>query len=208
MSDRILVKNVRLSFPNIFQRSVFQGEEGKFQATFLIPKGDPQIKKLVDIIKGKIANEKIKVPVANICLKDGDSSDYDGYEDHFALKASSQYRPTVINQHKIPVAEEDGIVYAGCWVNGIVDFWVQNNKWGKRVNCNLHGVQFVKDDSAFGNVRVDVTEEFEETTQEPDTNAGNDLDLFGAGGEEQIPAKKERAKAKKNPPHDEDNIWD
>ena len=165
MAERILLTGVRLSFPNIFQRSIFEGNEGKFAATFLIPKDDPQIKKLVTLIKAKIAEEKIKVPATNICLKDGDESEYDGYEGHMSLKASSQYRPTVIDQFKRPVAEADGVIYAGCWVNGIVDFWVQNNKWGKRVNCNLHGVQFMKDDSAFGNARVDVTEEFEESEQ-------------------------------------------
>lgn len=204
MAERLLINGVRLSFPNIFQRSVFEGKEGKFAATFLIPKDDPQLKKLKDMIKAKIVEAKIKVPVANICLKDGDDSEYDGYEGHWALKASSQYRPTVIDQHKTPVAEEDGVIYAGCWVNGVVDFWVQNNNFGKRVNCNLYGVQFMKNDAAFGNARIDVTEDFEASEQAADTGAGSDTDLFG----ETVQAKKPKAKKKEPEPETQiEDIW-
>ena len=35
---KIQLKNVRLSFPSIFKRSEFNGEQGKFEATFLLNK--------------------------------------------------------------------------------------------------------------------------------------------------------------------------
>jgi len=36
MSTKIMLKNVRLSFPSLFKKAVFDGKEGKFEATVLI----------------------------------------------------------------------------------------------------------------------------------------------------------------------------
>jgi hypothetical protein len=35
---KIKLQNVRLSFPSLFQKAVFEGKEGKFEATFLLDK--------------------------------------------------------------------------------------------------------------------------------------------------------------------------
>jgi hypothetical protein len=35
-----------------------------------------------------------------------------------------------------------------------VRLWIQNNRYGKRCNANLIGVQFVADDEAFGEGRI------------------------------------------------------
>jgi len=36
----ITLKNVRLSFPSLFKKAVFQGNVGKHEATFMFPKTD------------------------------------------------------------------------------------------------------------------------------------------------------------------------
>jgi hypothetical protein len=36
--------------------------------------------------------------------------------------------------------------YSGCHANAIINIWAQNNKWGKRVNAGLTGVQFLRHD--------------------------------------------------------------
>lgn len=161
---KIQLKNVRLSFPSIFKRSDFNGEQGKFEATFLLNKEtqSDQIEKLEAAIEQAIKDAKIKVPSDKRCLKDGDDFEYDGYEGHMAFKASSNKRPTVIDRDKTPLAEDDGRPYAGCYVNAIVDIWVQNNSYGKRANGNLFGIQFVKDGEPFGSGDVDVTDDFDE----------------------------------------------
>lgn len=160
---KIQIKNVRISFPSIFKRSVFNGEEGKYEATVLIPKEDKKtIKMLEKAIADAQAEAKIKVAKDKICLKDGDDSDYEDYFDHMTLKAANSKRPTVINRDKTPLTEEDEVIYAGCRVNIIIDFWVQNNSFGKRVNANLYGVQFVADDEPFGMGPVDVTDDFDD----------------------------------------------
>jgi hypothetical protein len=153
MSNKIILKNVRLSFPSLFKKAVFDGKEGKYEATALLSKEEHKavIAKIESIIDAECKEAKIKRPTPDkLCLKDGDTIDYAGYENCFSLKASNNKRPTVINRDKSPIVEEDDVLYAGCYVNMVVDFWVQNNGFGKRVNANLLGIQFVKDGEAFG----------------------------------------------------------
>jgi len=161
---KIMLKNVRLSFPSIFQRSSFNGQEGKFEATFLLNKETQadQIAKLEAAIEEAIKEAKVKVPSDKRCLKDGDDFDYDGYAGHMAFKAASNKRPTIIDRDKSPLAEDDtNAPYAGCYVNAVVDIWVQNNNYGRRANGNLFGIQFFKDGDSFGSGSVDVTDDFD-----------------------------------------------
>ena len=168
--SKIQLKTVRLSFPNIFKRASFNGEEGKFEATFLLDKekDSAQIAAINAAIDEAIKDAKIKVPSDKRCLKDGDDVEYDGYAGCMSFKASTNKRPTLINRDKSPVVEDDNVLYAGCFVNAICDIWVQNNNYGKRVNANLYGIQFVKDGDAFGSGDVDVTDEFDAFDDEDD----------------------------------------
>jgi hypothetical protein len=167
MSKKIQLKNVRLSFPSIFNKSVFDGKEGKYEATFLLSKEDVKTKKRIDeLIQEVLREAKIKVNADKICVKDGDDVEYDGYADNWSIKASSKLRPTVVNKDKSAIIEDDEIIYAGCYVNAIIDFWVQNNSYGKRVNANLYGIQFVKDGEPFGKNDIDVVDEFEDIDDE------------------------------------------
>lgn len=166
-NQRIQLKNVRLSFPSVFNRSSFEGQEGKYEATFLIPKSDKKTYKLLnDAIEQAIADAKVKVPADKRCLKDGDDSEYDGYDGHWSFKAGNSKRPTVIDRDKSPLTLDDEKIYAGCYVNAIVDIWIQNNKYGKRVNANLYGIQFFKDGEPFGQGPVDVTDDFDDLEDE------------------------------------------
>ena len=173
-AEKVHLKNVRLSFPSIFKKSVFDDNVGKYEATFLLDKSDKKTKKAVDeAIKAAIAEANIKVPVDKRCLKDGDDSEYDGYEGVWSIKASNSKRPTVIDRDKTPLIEEDDVLYAGCYVNAIIDVWIQNNNYGKRANANLYGIQFVKDGDPFGQGPVDVTDDFDDL--EGDDDEDDDL---------------------------------
>tara|TARA_R100001530_G_scaffold113566_1_gene80539 strand:- start:482 stop:991 length:510 start_codon:yes stop_codon:yes gene_type:complete len=167
MSDNIILKNVRLSYPSLFSKAEFNGQKGKYEATFLIPKTDTATKAALDAMIAEALSEARvqKVPADKYCLKDGDDSDQEGYAGHWSFKASSKKRPTVINLDKSSLVEEDNVLYPGCYVNGMVDIWIQNNTYGKRVNANLYGVQFVKDGEAFGNGPIDVTDMFEDISE-------------------------------------------
>jgi len=150
--SKIMIKNARLSFPSIWNKATFDGKETKYEATLLFPKTDAKLKKILDdAIQAKMVEAKFKKLGADrICLKDGDESDYDGYADHWSLKASNTRRPTIVDQRKNPTTEDDGLLYAGCYVNAQIDFWSQNNSFGKRINANLLILQFLRDGEPFG----------------------------------------------------------
>lgn len=170
MGDKIKLKNVRLSFPSIFRRAMFEGEEGKYEATFLIDKADKKTKALLDkAIQTAIDESKVaKISSDKRCLRDGDDSEYDGYEDMWSLKAAATRRPTALNKDKTPLTEDDEVLYAGCYVNAIIDIWIQNNNWGKRVNANLYGIQFLRDGEPFGQGPVDVSDDFDDEDDSDD----------------------------------------
>ena len=151
---KLKIENVRLSFPSLFRRAVFNGEEGKFGATFLLSKTDHAevIKKIrsgiAEVVKDRLKGSKLGPD--KVCLRNGDDSQYDGYAGCESLKASNSTRPIVLNRDRSPLTADDGVVYAGCYVNAIIELWGQDNQFGKRVNANLLGVQFVRDGEPFG----------------------------------------------------------
>ena len=162
----ITLRNVRLSFPHLFQPHAMQeGQEPKFSATFLldcekhaalITKIEKTIERLaLDFWKKKMSFKK--------CLRDGnEKTELEGYGDGVMfISAARKTRPAVVNRDVSPITEEDGVIYAGCYVNATVRLWVQDNKWGKRVNAELRAVQFVKDGESFGAGPVNPEDEFE-----------------------------------------------
>ena len=165
--SRFRLDNVRLSFPNIFAKSTYiqdgVSKEGKYEATFLFSKENAKMKEMIDAhIEEAIAASPInKVASDKRCLKDGDESEYDGYENVWSFKGGNRKRPQILDRDGTPLVEDDGKPYAGCYVNAIVDIWIQNNTYGKRVNANLYGIQFLKDGEAFGSGPIDVTGEFD-----------------------------------------------
>lgn len=162
---KIIIKNARLSYPALFEKSVFKGKVGKYQATLLIDKKDEALKKQIDENISKAISEyknKIKISPENYCIKDGDNSGKEEYKGYWSLKASQSKRPVVFDRDKAVLTAEDDKIYSGCYVNAVIDFWIQDNEYGKRVNANLYGVQFAKDGERFGMGSVDVEQEFED----------------------------------------------
>ena len=110
-----------------------------------------------------------------LALHDGDTkAQYDGVGGNFFISAAAQEsaRPTVIDQFKAPLTERDGKIYAGCYVNVSIDLWTQDNKYGKRINAQLRGIQFFRDGDAFAAGRPADADEFEAVT------AGADAEEF------------------------------
>jgi len=151
--SKIILNSVRLSFPSLWETEKYNGQDtGKFGATFLIKKDDPQAKILKDAVI-QAAEAKFGKPIpktVKYCLNDGDEKEYDGYEGHWAIKATTKRRPVVIDQSKTTIAEADNKIYAGCYVNASIDIWCMDNNYGKRVLASLNGIQFAKDGESFG----------------------------------------------------------
>jgi hypothetical protein len=155
---QITVTNARLSYANIFRAKAMEGSTGepKFSCVFLLDKKQnaKDIKTIQDAI-AKLVKEglKGKHPGAEkVCLKDGSvKADTDGYgPEVMFVSAGNVKRPVIVNRDRSPLAEEDGKPYSGCYVNGVFNLWVQDNKYGRRINASLTHVQFVKDGEQFG----------------------------------------------------------
>lgn len=163
--SKIKLKNVRLSFPSLFRMAEFGGEStGKYEATFVLDKVEhaDAIKAIEAQINELMKNDlKSKLAADKICLKDGDTLGRPEFEGKYTIKASTKKRPVVIDRDKSQLAEEDNKPYAGCYVNGILSLWAQNNQYGKRINAQLDGVQFYADGEPFGDAGISV-DEFEE----------------------------------------------
>lgn len=163
----MFIRNVRISFPSVFAPSSYDGsQEAKYSATFIVEKGSEAHRQIVAGIKDLIAQKWPKRKPANlkICLRDGSEKGHlDGFgEDVVFFNATNTARPLVLNRDKTPLVQEDGVLYAGCYVNAHIEFWAQDNQYGKRVNATLQGVQFRSEGPAFGGAPRVTADDFED----------------------------------------------
>jgi hypothetical protein len=169
-AGRLMLKNVRLAFPALFEPSSYGEGDPAYSATLIM---DPAQAEVVDKAIAGVARDKwgakadaqLKAlrAAGKVALRDGDEkADYDGFEGMMFIAARSKTRPTVVDGQRQPLMQSDGRVYAGCYVNASLEVWAQDNAYGKRINCTLRGVQFVRDGEAFGGGRPASADEFEE----------------------------------------------
>lgn len=171
---RIQLKNARLAFPNLFQARPSQdGGKAKFGASLILAPDNPAIKEL-NAAFTKIAREKwadkgdtiLKGLKAQdrLCLHDGATkAQYQGFEGNMFVSANSDIRPSVFDRNKVPLVETDGKPYSGCYVNASIELWAQDSKaYGKRINAQLRGVQFVADGDAFAAGSAASEDEFDD----------------------------------------------
>lgn len=158
---KVVLKNVRLSFADIFVPKAFQpGDEPRFSGTSLIPKDDKKQMAAVEAAIQEAAEQKWGKKGASIvngirgnsnkfCFQDGDNKDYDGYQGMMALSAHNKARPLVIDRDKTPLTAADGKPYSGCYVNVTLEIFAYTNT-GNGIAASLKGIQFVKDGDSFG----------------------------------------------------------
>jgi len=117
----------------------------------LVPKDHPQIAELQAAVK-EVGQEAhgAKWSKAQMCLKDGDQIEYDGYAGNWSIKAGTKKRPVLLNRDKSAVSEEDGVLYAGCYVNASISLYAFTNNYGSFISAQLNAVQFARDGEPFG----------------------------------------------------------
>lgn len=181
LKTKLVLKNVRLSFPSIFSPRAFSaGQDAKYSALFILDKeANSQTIEAVQSLHNKMAKDfwKGKIPSAcKFCLRDGtEKEDTDGYsEDVMFISASAKVRPQIVDQDpRIDLEESSGRPYAGCFVNAAIRFWVQDSHGSKRINGQLLAVQFLRDGDAFGSGTIDAEEEFENVSTDKDDSYSN-----------------------------------
>lgn len=165
---KVVIEDVRLSFPDLFEPKSFGEGKPAYSAKFIIDPKSPAVKKIEAAI-AEVAKEKwgekadgvleiinedkksafVKGPYKN--KKTGDV--YDGFQGMYHLNArtgSDKPAPKTFDRAKREVSARDGVFYAGCYVDAVVDIYAQDHpQYGRRINCGLLGVRFVRDGDAF-----------------------------------------------------------
>jgi hypothetical protein len=93
---------------------------------------------------------------------------YDGYAGHVFITAGRDSQPQMIQADGQPIDPTNTMayqqlarkMYGGCRVNAAVKPWLQDNKHGRGIRCDLIAVQFAGDDVAFGEGAVDASNLF------------------------------------------------
>ncbi|MDX0622848.1 DUF2815 family protein [Sinorhizobium medicae] len=175
----VTLKNVRLSFPHLFEPSA-SIEDGpkKYRATFLMdPKttdGKANIAKLKAVIdkaalgvwktKEKADKIRAKLDSDRSGLRDGDDATnkegdvYAGYEDMMFIGATNGRKPKVIRRDKSVIdSSEASEIYGGCYVNAVISVWATNQEkhGGNGIFATLEIVQYAKKGEPFGAAELD-----------------------------------------------------
>ena len=171
---KLRLNNVRLAFPNIFEPQVSEDGKASYGATVLLDPNDPQVKAInatIDAVAKEKWTSKADVMLKQIraadktALHNGDTkAQYAGFEGTMFVSARNPVRPTALDADKTPLQGTDGRIYAGCYVNAVLEFWAQDNKFGKRVNATLMGVQFFRDGDAFSGGGAASAADFDDVT--------------------------------------------
>ncbi len=155
----IMLKNVRVSFPALFQRPRMRttGEEGSFGARLLLDPENPDHAPQIEAVKKLIMKackdsgvfEKVPPPDRR-CLRSGNDSEREEYQGMILVSANNDTAPYVFDGKRKWVQDESrNPIYSGCYVDAQINIWVQNNSFGKRVNAQLRGIAFAGDGKSF-----------------------------------------------------------
>lgn len=186
---RVVLKNVRLSFPDLWVAKEFKEGDGRprYSATFLVEPGSDNDKNIRAAIKieaeakwGKKADAMIK-SIENhsgkFCYLDGNIKEYDGYEGMFYLAAhrqENQGAPKVVDKDKSELQAKDGKPYGGCFVNASVDVYAQTGDF-PGIRASLIAVQFAADGPAFSSAPA-TDEDFDDLSSDDETEDDFGLD--------------------------------
>lgn len=161
----------------------------RWSANFLIPKDrEADIAAIKDAMRQardqQWPTDPPKIKAEKLAMRDGDEETYAGYAGNMYVSASrtaygkdgvAPKRPHRIigrnkvkgedGQRRFPNLDDDGTIYAGCYVNALIRFWAQDDpEYGKRINASIEAVQFWDDGEAFGGggSRANLDDEFDE----------------------------------------------
>lgn len=183
----IYLSDVRLSFPHLAepqkQRNEVTGKERiSYNAEFILAPNDPGFAQFMAKVQ-ELAVAKWKEHAAQvlaICNTDrklrcyGNGAEkidkrtfqiYDGYAGMAYITAGRDTPPQVIQADGKPIDPSNTMayqqltraMYGGCYVNAAVKPWLQDNRYGHGVRCDLIAIQFAKPGEAFGEGAVDAS---------------------------------------------------
>lgn len=162
---KVVLKNVRLSFPKIFDPTQYKGSGPlRYEAAFLVDPTSESHKAVEDAIKevakakwGAKADSKLKALRSSkntCCYIPGEMTGREENEGLFVLTGNRKEKDGPVakfDSDKTPIHSDNGRLYGGCYVNASVDIWAQDGEY-TGIRCTLIAIQFAKDGDAFGGV--------------------------------------------------------
>lgn len=135
-----------------------------YTAHLMMAPSHPQLRPVATLIdqvgaahqwKGGLTWEVVKAALKaqdKICLHKGEVTKAGApeYAGLYFISANNKSRFTVIDGDRTPLTAKDGRPYSGCYVNAIIDIYVQDNDFGRRINATITGIQFLRKGDAFG----------------------------------------------------------
>lgn len=163
-SNRVMLTKVRLAFPVLNQPESFQGEgKPRYSGALIMDVDSANHKVCTKAMRAAAAAKwgETKADAAvkgltaglKVALFNGDLKEqFDGFAGNMIVSAHSQAAnpPRLLDGQKRELPRDTGVIYAGCYVNASIEFWAQDNQYGKRLNAQLRGVQFHSDGDSFG----------------------------------------------------------
>jgi len=184
----IRIDNVRGSYVHLDKPYKGRSEDGedskavaKYSIIGIMPKASHVEAKdlILETIRKLLADNKdAKVAKDKRFIRDGDDQEKDEYENSWTVSAREERKPKCRDRNGNLVDEIEDIreqFVSGYWFNILIRPWFQDNKYGKRVNAGLVGVQFVKEDETFGEGSINDDDAWE-TVGGGDDGLGDDDD--------------------------------
>ena len=177
-SIRCVLKEVRCTFPKLFQAEEFQGKT-RFSVGLILQPGSPQLAKVEKACRDAVvaafgeaeADKKIRQMKQSKTTWPIRSME-DGTFMITPKRDISKGAPVVLDGRKNQIPEQAGLPYGGCWLNVSLDAYCYS-KMGSGVTLYLNGVQLVREDAALAGASTAASckDDFEELE-----NTGSDDD--------------------------------
>jgi hypothetical protein len=169
MATRILLKGVTLSFPAIAEPQAFGEGEPAYGAKFAIKPGSEHQKALEAAIIAeateawkdkaggilKMLEEDGKIAFVKKVYRSKKTGEaYQGFEGmHYLSTRNAKTQPSVYDQYREQLKTKGEIerqAHSGAIVEASVEVWLQDNKWGRRINCSLRGIKLTGEGENLG----------------------------------------------------------
>ena len=190
MSEIIFLSGVRLSFPHLAEPQKQVNEQTgaqriSYNCEFIMPQDHAGLaqfmqryaamavdkwKEHAQTVMGMIQNDRKTrcFGLGNEKINKKNFQPYDGYAGNAFITAGRDTAPQMIQADGQPIDPANTMayqqmarkMYGGCRVNAAVKPWLQDNKHGRGIRCDLIAVQFASDDTAFGEGAVDASNLF------------------------------------------------
>ncbi len=190
MSEIVFLSNVRLSFPHLAEPQKQVNEQTgatriSYNCEFIMPQDHAGLaqfmqryaalsvekwKEHAQTVMQMIQNDRKTrcFGLGNEKINKKNFQPYDGYAGNAFITAGRDSAPQMIQADGQPIDPANTMayqqmarkMYGGARVNAAVKPWLQDNKHGRGIRCDLIAVQFFQDDTPFGEGAVDASNLF------------------------------------------------